>query len=153
MRGAEGESVSMSESDRHANPYQSPAAYQSDAGPGNPLMIPAIVLLVLASVMLALILLSVPGQVLRMQAIDTTTHEGQGELAGSIVALIVWIVMTAAILWGSVAMLRLRSYRDAFVAAVLSVIPICSPCFVLGIPFGIWAILVLMRPEVRARFQ
>lgn len=145
----------MSEPDGHANPYQSPAAPapQLATGAGNPLLIPAVTLLVLASIMLALILVSMPGQVLRMREIDTTTHEGQGELAGSIGALVVWIATTAAILWGSIAMLRLRSYRDAFVAAVLSVIPFCSPCFVLGIPFGIWAIIVLMRPEVRVRFQ
>jgi hypothetical protein len=143
----------MSEPDRHANPYQSPAIDQAAAGAGNPLMIPASILLVLASIMLALILLSVPGQILRMRDIDTTTHEGQGELIGSILTLVVWIIITAAILWGSIAMLRLRSYRDSFVAAVLSVIPVCSPCFVLGIPFGIWAIIVLIRPEVRARFQ
>jgi hypothetical protein len=143
----------MSEPDRHVNPYQSPAGPQPAIGAGNPLMIPAIILIVLASSMLALILLSMPGQVLRMRDIDTTTHEGQGELVGAIVALVVWIVVNAAILWGSIAMLRLSSYRDAIVAAVLSVIPVCSPCFVLGIPFGIWAIIVLMRPEVRARFQ
>jgi hypothetical protein len=143
----------MSETDGHVNPYQSPGACQAAAGAGNPLMIPAITLLVLASIMLALILLSIPGQIVRMRAIDTTTHEGQGELTGSIVALVIWIVMTAAILWGAIAMLRLSSYRDAFVAAVLSLIPVCSPCFVLGIPFGIWAIIILMRPEVRAKFQ
>jgi hypothetical protein len=143
----------MSKPDHHPNPYQSPAAFQVASGSGNPLMIPAITLLVLASIMLALILLSMPGQVLRMRAIDTTTPEGQGELVGSIVALVVWIVFTIAILWGSVAMLRLNRYRDAVVGAVLSMIPVCSPCFVLGIPFGIWAIIVLLRPEVRARFQ
>jgi len=134
------------------NPYQSPAEYHDDAATGNPLLIPGIFLLVLASLMLALILLSIPGQIIRMRQIDTTTPEGQGELTGSIVALVVWIVMMACIIWGSIAMVRLRGYSNAMVAAVLAVIPVCSPCFVLGIPFGIWAIIVLMRTEVRARF-
>jgi len=116
-------------------------------------MIPATILLVLASIMLFFILLSIPGQVLRMRAIDTTTPGGQGELAGMIVSLVIWTVMMAAIIWGSIAMLRLRGYSNAMVAAVLAVIPVCSPCFVLGIPFGIWAIIVLKRAEVRARFQ
>jgi hypothetical protein len=143
----------MNGPDHNVNPFQSPANFRADAAKGNPLMIPAIILLVLASIMLALILGSMPGQILRMRNIDTTTHEGQGELAGSIVALVVWVALTAAIIWGSIAMLRLRGYRDSMVAAVLAVIPVCSPCFVLGIPFGIWAIILLMRTDVRARFQ
>jgi hypothetical protein len=145
--------VAMNGPDHNVNPYQSPAVHRADAAAGNPLMIPAIIMLVLASLMLALILGSMPGQILRMRAIDTSTPEGQGELTGMIAALVAWIVMMAGIIWGSIAMLRLRGYRNAMVAAVLAMIPVCSPCFVLGIPFGIWAIIVLMRPEVRARFQ
>lgn len=136
------------------NPYQSPAAYSDEtAAAGNPLLIPGIILLVLASLMLAIILLSIPGQILRMRAIDTMTHEGQGELAGSIVGLVSWIIMMGSIIWGSIGMVRLRGYRNAWVAAVLAVVPVCSPCFVLGIPFGIWALVVLSRSETRARFQ
>ena len=143
----------MNGPDGNVNPYQSPTAYQADAVVGNPLMIPAIVLLVLASSMLFLILLSIQSQILRMREIDTTTSGGLGELCGMIGSLVIWITMMAAIIWGSIAMLRLRGYRDAMAAAVLAVIPICSPCFVLGIPFGIWAIVVLMRVEVRTKFQ
>jgi hypothetical protein len=47
----------------------------------------------------------------------------------------------------------LRGYGLAWTAAVASVIPCCSPCYVLGIPFGIWAIILLQKPEVRSRFR
>jgi hypothetical protein len=140
------------------NPYASPN-YQPLPPPfnpaqpaGNPLMIPAIFLLVFGGTTLLLILVSMPNQIMRMRAIDIQTPEGQGEMAGSIGSLVCWTAMTAAIMWGSIAMLRLRGYSNAMTAAVLAVIPICSPCFVLGIPFGIWAIVLLRRPEVRAMF-
>jgi hypothetical protein len=102
--------------------------------------------------MLALILLSIPVQMVQMQAIDTNSPVGRGDLAVSIAALVCWIVMMAAIISGAIGMIRLRGYRSAWIAAVLAVIPACSPGFVLGIPLGIWAMIVLMRTEVRARF-
>jgi hypothetical protein len=48
-------------------------------------------------------------------------------------------------------MLRLRSYPLAVAAAVLAVVP-WSPAWLLGLPFGIWALVVLCRPGVRAAF-
>lgn len=138
------------------NPYQTPrhlAEFHGNRPAGNPLMIPAITLIVLAGLTLALLLATMPGQIIRMRKIDTTTAEGQGELAGSIAALVGWVTVTLGIVWGSVAMLQLHGYRNAMAAAVLALIPICSPCFVLGIPFGIWAIVLLLRADVRARFQ
>jgi hypothetical protein len=48
---------------------------------------------------------------------------------------------------GAVCMLRLRSYALAVTAAFLAVLP-WSPAWVLGLPMGIWALVVLRRPEV-----
>ena len=67
--------------------------------------------------------------------------------------MIVWPIFTIVIAVGCVAMLRLKNYQAALTAAVLSMIPVCSPCIVLGIPFGIWAFVVLRRPDVKARFR
>lgn len=61
-----------------------------------------------------------------------------------------WILF---VLWGSIQMLRMRSYRWARVAAWLALAPACGPCGLLGIPLGIWAIVVLRRPQVRAAFS
>ena len=47
-----------------------------------------------------------------------------------------------------------RSYGVAFAGAIISVIPcIGSPCCALGIPFGIWALVVLNDPTVKAAFR
>jgi hypothetical protein len=58
----------------------------------------------------------------------------------------------AAILFGALKMMRLQSYGWAMAAAILAVIPCLSPCCCLGIPFGIWALVVLSKPEVKAAF-
>jgi len=52
---------------------------------------------------------------------------------------------------GAVMMLRLRGYPWAGAAAILATIP-GSPGWLLGLPFGIWAIKVLGKPEVAEAF-
>jgi hypothetical protein len=65
-------------------------------------------------------------------------------LVGSAVAAGVQVV-------GAALMLRLRAYAWAAAAAILALIPL-SPVWVLGLPFGIWACIVLGRPEVTGGF-
>jgi len=64
------------------------------------------------------------------------------------------LVLDGVIIFGAVRMRQLRSYGLAVAAAILSLIPcLSSPCFVLGVPFGIWALVVLLNGEVRAAFH
>lgn len=56
-------------------------------------------------------------------------------------------------LGGGVAMVTRRVYAAAVVAAVLNCIPLISSCCVLGMPFGIWAVVFIFRPEVKALFR
>jgi hypothetical protein len=63
------------------------------------------------------------------------------------------VALSALILYGAIKMLQLQSWGLSMTAAVLAVIPcISSPCCCIGIPFGIWALVVLQRPEVKAAF-
>ncbi len=134
------------------NPYASPAPQADSGSSENPLLFPAIVLLILSLMFVLLIVVSIPPQIPRIRAIDTSTPEGAGEMLGTIMTLTMWPLMNIAIALGAISMVRLKSYRSAYTAAIFSVIPVCSPCFVLGIPFGIWAIVVLNRPVVKNRF-
>lgn len=46
------------------------------------------------------------------------------------------------------------AYNIAMAGAIISVIPcLGSPCCILGIPFGIWALVVLNDPAVKAGFR
>ena len=42
--------------------------------------------------------------------------------------------------------------RLAYTGAILSMIPCVSGCCLLGLPFGIWAVMTLNKPEVKAGF-
>jgi len=60
-------------------------------------------------------------------------------------------VTSVFIIPGAARMWQLRSYRLAKVAAVLAMLPL-TPHFVIGLPIGIWAFMVLRQPDVVAAF-
>jgi phage FluMu protein Com len=61
--------------------------------------------------------------------------------------------LCVVIFLGAWKMMKLENYGLAMAAAVISVIPCISPCCILGIPFGIWAIVVLSDPTVKSAFK
>ncbi len=134
----------------HDPPLQN---FESSGDYSNPLLAPAIVLLIFSILYLLLQLIGLPNQLATLNEIDTSTPEGAGEYAGQIFAVFFMAISAVIVLIGSIYMIRLKSYRSAMTAAIVSSIPCCSPCLFLGIPFGIWAIVVLARPDVKSRFQ
>jgi hypothetical protein len=38
-------------------------------------------------------------------------------------------------------------------AAIVALIPCFSPCCLIGLPIGIWALVVLSKPEVKSQFE
>jgi hypothetical protein len=63
------------------------------------------------------------------------------------------IAIAPIIIVGGIQMLRARRYPIALLAAILALIPLTSVCCIPGIPLGIWALVVLRSPEVRAAFD
>jgi hypothetical protein len=58
------------------------------------------------------------------------------------------------VLIGAIKMKNLESYSFAMAAAIIAMIPCFhSCCGLLGLPFGIWALVVLNDPMVRAAFR
>ena len=55
-------------------------------------------------------------------------------------------------IYGALCMRRGRNYPIALGSAVMSSIPFLAPMAYFGIPFGIWALVVLCRKDVRAAF-
>ena len=50
-------------------------------------------------------------------------------------------------------MLRGEGYAKAKTASILAFVPFVSCCFLSGIPFGIWSLIVLSKPEVKEYFD
>lgn len=141
-------------SDNDTNPYASPAAESQTNGqihPSNPLIAPAVILIILSSLMLVSILFTIPAELERMEQV----HEAQKSrhLKGTIFSVLAVVTYNAAIVMGAIHMLRLKKRGRAKMGAILACVPICSPLIFLGIPFGIWALVTMNRTEVRSRFS
>lgn len=63
------------------------------------------------------------------------------------------IAAAPVIIVGGVQMLSARRYSLAILAAILAMIPFTSVCCLPGIAIGLWALIVLRNPEVKAAFE
>ena len=57
------------------------------------------------------------------------------------------------ILIAAIKMKKLESHGFAMTASILAMIPFISPCCCIGLPVGIWALVILSKPEVKAAFR
>jgi hypothetical protein len=118
--------------------------------PRERLMIPAILLLVCE---IPWELFWLVGTISQIAQIITGTAKEEGlELIGGMAALLLFNAVGVAIIVGAVDMLRMHSYRSARLGAILSILPLCGPCMILGLPFGIWALILLLQLDVKAAF-
>jgi tRNA A-37 threonylcarbamoyl transferase component Bud32 len=69
-------------------------------------------------------------------------------LALGALSMSIGLIVTA----GALKLRRLKSYRFGRATVILATLPL-SAGFVMGLPFGIWALLVLRRPDVQAAFD
>lgn len=63
------------------------------------------------------------------------------------------LVLSLLILLGAAKMQSLRSYEISVTAAILALLPCLTPCCLLGLPVGIWALIVLRQPGVKSQFH
>lgn len=64
---------------------------------------------------------------------------------------IIGLLISAFVTYAGLQMRGLRSWSVGMTGAILAMLP-CGPCCVLGLPMGIWAILVLIDEEVKRAF-
>jgi hypothetical protein len=56
------------------------------------------------------------------------------------------------VIWAALRMRQLEGWTLAVVASVLVMVPFECCCCLLGIPIGIWGLVVLLKPDVKAAF-
>ena len=60
-------------------------------------------------------------------------------------------LLGGAMVYGALQMRSLRMYPAAVASAVLGMFP-CTSCCCVTLPIGIWALVVLLKPEVKSQF-
>ncbi len=79
----------------------------------------------------------------------TQIFEGAAGIASSLIGLLV----AAFIIYAALKMKNLSQYGLCMVASILAMIPCISPCCIIGLPIGIWCLVVLTKPEIKAAFH
>jgi hypothetical protein len=141
------------------NPYQSPmapmrsvlvpadpSAAQRVAGPATALIVTAVLGLIQSGILLVVTLLSASGA---MGAVNQNAED----IISAIVIIGVGLLGGFLILIGAMKMRKLESYGLAMTAAIAAMVPYLSLCCPLGLPFGIWALVVLSNSSVKSAFR
>jgi hypothetical protein len=63
------------------------------------------------------------------------------------------LVMSVLTLMAGIKMLQRRSYGLVMTGVIIGMVPCLSACCCTGLPFGIWALVVLSNEEVRKSFH
>jgi hypothetical protein len=88
------------------------------------------------------------------EAMAKGIQEGIGNYGmACIVSGVLGLVCSLVIGLGGGMMMGMRSYGLSMAASVLAILPCSSPCCLIGAIGGIWGIVVMMNPDVKAAFR
>jgi hypothetical protein len=138
-----------------ASPGGREAALQAVKGPGISLLITAILGLVYTALSLVVNIMSLAGSPMGMRHMGDPKMEHFANMFGGgfgVVQNILGAICGVVILQAALKMQKLENHQLAFTASILAMVPCVSPCCILGLPFGIWALVVLNKPEVKSQF-
>ena len=110
------------------------------------LKLPAIGIIVIAGINLALFLFGLMwlGDVPEFQSAPVFLRAMQ-------TLCILFLLAFAFSIYGAVQMMNARKYGFAITSAIIIILTILCG-FPLGFPFGIWALIVLLKPEIKSAF-
>ncbi len=83
---------------------------------------------------------------------NTLNTDRDGYVRQNAIVLSVRAVFDVVAILSGWYMRRLSRYGLSVAGAVVSLLPLATGCCVTGIPFGIWALIVLSRPDIKAAF-
>ena len=91
---------------------------------------------------------------------ETLPHEQSERIGyfigtiGSYCVAVASLLLAPVIIYAAVQMMKGQKRTLAMIASVLAILPLTSCCcFPVGIAFGIWSLIVLSKPEIKAFFN
>ena len=80
-------------------------------------------------------------------------HSSIAEGAAAVAFCFVGLLVAGFIIYASLKMKELTQWGLCIAASIIAMIPCISPCCIVGIPIGIWCLVVLTKPEVKTAFH
>lgn len=145
------------------NPYAAPQGGPGDIQPGSAeirqrVSAPSIALMVVAGIGIALQAVSMIINLMSAgvgAAAAQNQQEQLAQMAGGTFGLVfgaIGLAVGGLIFYGAMQMRNLQSYGLSMAASILAMIPCISPCCLLGLPIGIWCLVVLNDAQVKRGF-
>ena len=66
---------------------------------------------------------------------------------------VIGLLVAGFLIYASLEMRKLSQWGLAVGAGVVAMLPCISPCCLIGLPVGIWSLVVLTKPEIKAAFH
>lgn len=124
---------------------------------------PAIALIVAAALGIAADLL---GAVIRLLGRDQDMYQNMPNLSPQVRSILLHfqgasgaminllgVALNIFVLFGALKMMRLQNFNLVLAACIVALIPCTGCCCILGLPFGIWALVVINKPEIKSQFS
>ena len=70
-----------------------------------------------------------------------------------ITSSVIGLLVAGFLIYASLEMKKLSQWGLAVGASVVAMLPCVSPCCLIGLPVGIWSLVVLTKPEIKAAFH
>jgi len=70
-----------------------------------------------------------------------------------ITSSVIGLLVAGFLIYASLEMKKLSQWGLAVGASVVAMLPCISPCCLIGLPMGIWCLVVLTKPEIKAAFH
>lgn len=152
----------------------SPSSEKKNTAAQQALRNPATILLILAILSLFALPLTIMGQLMKKTAenhtfLDSAIEQSEkqdaqksdafrkgeqfGEFVGKALSFTLWAISLPIFLVGFWRMRQGRSYGLSMTAAILACIPCFPSCCGIMLPFAIWSLAMMSRPEVKASFH
>jgi len=131
--------------------YDYPGAADQVTGPAIGLMVVSILQALLGAFMLVLQLIG--ASIFAMsQAAQNQPFANLFSGTLGIIQYILVMLLGGFVLFSAIKMKRLENYGLAMAGSIVAMLPV-SCCCLLGLPFGIWSLVILSKPEVKAVFH
>jgi hypothetical protein len=146
-----------------------PENFPGMPGPGNTaaarqaVSTPAILLMVTGGLGLALALLGIvqtalggggiPPEMLNDPQFEQFRPWLERSQSFGIFGNLITLALSGVTVFGALKMKNLENFGLAMAASIIAIIPCFGPCCCIGIPVGIWSLVVLNKPEVKTAFR
>jgi len=122
--------------------------------------VPAILLMVVGGILLAWSLMSLAMNLLGVglgaagaAAADDPAAGVANMMSGTlgVAGAIFGLAIGGLIIFGALKMQKLENYGISLAATIVAMVP-CHICCIIGLPVGIYSLIVLMKPEIKTAF-